>query len=176
MIIAAASHLAAEWEVSGPLSPGVPDVPFEEPGEHRYRATVELSGGKPLKGSLVFAGETLSTVCKTRDDVITTEVKIGDINSIIITAWAPSKSKNDRYLFYPSEMKIRHKGGEFGRCNVPKLLWKLNFDAGKNRRYLYTYFFEYWDRDRWGNSGKSDFSFPMENPLPGTVRKIVLSE
>lgn len=174
-VAGAVSIVVGQWDVKDPSLPDAPDVTFKDPGEMTFPATVELEGGKKYPGSLVFGDVVVTVACRAGGETKSAEFKIGDIGSLEIVSWLPRKSKGDRYLFYPGDMKVKLKKGGDLLCAVPKVFWKLALATKNGRKYCYTYFFEYWDKDRWGNSGKSEFSHPMKHPLPGTAVRIVFS-
>jgi hypothetical protein len=161
-----------------PLVPTEPEVVLSDQSEQSYNVEVYFSNGLRLSGSITLPLESIALPVWDGDaNKKITQIK--NIASIEFMQWSAKRIKTDSFVFYPVQSKVVLYDGSAIECDktIP-VLHKLSFREKRKRKNisLYTYFYDYWKKKSWVNSKMKDLHYPENNPLPGTVVKIVFNK
>jgi hypothetical protein len=160
---------AADEKAAGPV---VPVAPFADFGKAtaagEVRVSVTRARGEVLEGVLIvsFTSVDLPTGGGTRS------VALADLASIEFVRWQGQKRRNNEYAFYPSQVRVTLMDKSVIETSGIRALGRLRLMTGGRRRTLYSYFFDYREKDAWKNSGQKEMAYPETNPHADTVVKI----
>ncbi len=153
-----------------PILPKNPNQQFNTSIKNSRKAIVIYKSGLKKFGTLQYLFSHIPCVQNKKKQ----SLKITSIYKIFILQWKKQKIKNNTYIFFPVKFKITYKNRKVFICNSRiKSLERLTFYTKKRKRYIYTFFYDYWMKDRWSNSQSKDASYPEKNPHDRTVVSII---
>ena len=175
-VLSSAFLFAAEEKSSGPKDPVSPSVDVggkEAGGQSWVRAALVRAHGERIEGELLVSFASLDLVMTTDKGSAKKSVPLASISSIEFVRWKAQKRRNNEYAFYHSETRVTlaDRTVMTGAMNI-RALNRLRVKSGDRVRTLYTYFFDYRDKDSWKNSGRKEMEFPETNPNGDTVVSI----
>lgn len=159
-------------QVKEPVVDDIPDVTLDMTESiERYRVRLTLYGKEPVTGEIILRGG--SSINPSGDPQRI--YRFTDISRITINSWSKNR-KGDGWVFYPAGYEIILKdqtrvshAGNIGFLN------RISFASGQKKTvYVYTYFYDYFKKGKWINSGSSDFEGQISVPAPRTLYIIEL--
>lgn len=169
---------AAEDKADGPKDPV---TPYTDPGgkvgdrQSWVRASLVRAKGERLEGELMFSSAALDLETIGNNSAGKKSVPIAEISCIEFIRWQGQKRRKNEYAFYHSEIRVTLADKTAIQCkkNVRELN-RLRLRNGDRTVSLFTYFFDYRDKDAWRNSGQKEMNYPETNPHGATVVRINL--
>ncbi|MCL1833539.1 MAG: hypothetical protein FWG49_03460 [Leptospirales bacterium] len=137
------------------------------------KARVTLQGrDEPLNASIALSADAL-TAGESR-------IKISDLSKINILMWKRRTRKINgnihSYIFYPDRYELFFRNskrqiidGNIESLNKIRVVDKKNF-------YIYLYYIDYFQNEKWINRGSADFNIAFTTPIEGCVTSIELIE
>jgi hypothetical protein len=104
------------------------------------------------------------------------QVKIEEIKSIEFLEWREHADKKNTYIFYPSKVLLTTMNDQQFTIKGLAEFNKIDFAENEKKKYVYAYFYDFWEKGRWRNSNTNDKAYPTKNSIPGTLQKIVFIE
>lgn len=141
---------------------------FKDSNKQSFAVEITYTKGITRKGVLSLWIKKLSFTQKKRR----VSVKLKDLKSIDLQQWKGYEGKNNAYIFYPVKIAVTLKNKKVYITNRLPDFHKLVFSDHYKKYYLFTYFYDYWEKGKWHNSGKTDKNYPEKNPHPACVVKI----
>jgi hypothetical protein len=153
-------------QVKDPDVPLSPEVDRKFLSEHvLYSAEVSFKGGS-------ITGEIDFPVAGFKGGVDGIFYYWKDISSISITSWI-RRARGERYLFYPESYEILFKAGS--KIHIDGNIKELNrfrLVQRRQRRTMYTYYYDDYVNGAWALTGVRDFYSPVLIPAEGCVVSI----
>lgn len=149
-----------------------PDLPLSPEIEHKdsierktWPVVVNYNGGfitgEIDPGSEYFTDTGKGTVCYWND-----------ISSIRIISWV-RRVRGKSYAFYPETYEITMKSGKvFQADGNIKELNRFRVIKNRQRRTMYTYYYDNYVKGAWAATGAADFYSPAAKPAEGCVVSI----
>ncbi|HOD13305.1 MAG TPA: hypothetical protein PLA65_16900 [Spirochaetota bacterium] len=170
--------VAAEEKAPGPKDPVSPSADFRgkvESGGSWVRAALVTAQGGRIEGELLLPFATLELGVPADGTAKKRPVPLAEIASIEFTRWRGQRRQKNEYAFYPSLIRVTLADKTALETGAGiRVLHKLRLRTGERSRTLYSYFFDYREKDAWKNSGEKDMAYPEKNPHGETVIKIEL--
>ncbi len=168
--------VAAEEKAPGPKDPVSPSADFsgkEGDRQHAVRAALVKARGERLEGELFLAFTSLNlSVAGTGGAKIRT-VPLAGIAAIEFVRWQGRKRRDNEYAFYPTRIRVTLADKTVIESGINTTsLYRLRLRTGGRTISLYTFFFEYREKDAWKNSGEKTMAYPETNPHADTVVRI----
>lgn len=152
-------------EVKVPDNPRAPTVSVKKNDLKLYPVRLDFSREKKIRGHLHLDREGIRIAGKEGEKA--RYIRISDIRTIDFLKWKGSEYRKNSYLFKPSKIKItRHDGSFFIiNRNIASLNSLLFSESGrKERRRIYSVFYDYFRARRWISSGSREKNYPEDNP------------
>ena len=158
-------------EINGPREPQVPDVSIQDPGYGR-EALIVFEGGTVRSFYIVFPEKDIILFNPGGGYKKSKNISLEDVRSLSVKKWKRI-SRNREMVFVPSDTEITMKDGTVFHADTSlDMIRKLRYRTDNKAGYLYTIFYDYWQKDRWINSGSKDPKYPEDHPVKGTVTGI----
>jgi hypothetical protein len=100
----------------------------------------------------------------------TRKIIFRDLASLEIKEWSGIMDKSGAFVFYPGKYVLTLKSGE--KINAEKNITLLNtikIEAKRGSRFLYTYFYDYYQNGIWVNRGVKSPDTVSTQPVKGCV-------
>lgn len=148
-----------------PLIPGVVDE--TDSSFYKKAVKVTIDGKGALDADLYFNSDTLAT-----GDSLVPSIKMNELRRITVLLWVKYK-RGGSYVFYPSKYEVTfsdsHKVVIDGNIKaLNRLRLKINSKTG----YFYMFYYDYYKKNRWQNSGLADFNTSYTRPADGCITSI----
>ncbi len=157
-------------DIPFPHEPKAPDVALQETG-YGKDALVTFEGGGVRSYHIEFRDKELQISAETGSRRNRT-VLIDEIRMFHIQRWKQVRFRGEM-VFVPSKIEITlNDGTVYYADSSLDMLRKLKYRTEKKSGYLYTFFYDYWQKGKWMNSGSNDPAYPQEHPVRGTVTEI----
>lgn len=174
MVIAAAGLIPAllchnlKADPRVPADPVIPDVSIRD-SDYGREALVSFEGGGVRSFYLLFPSRDFTVSDPSRRQ---RTVSIDEVRTFRIRRWKRIR-RNREMVFVPEKVEITLKDGTVLQGDSTlDMLRKIPYRTDTRSGYLYTMFYDYWQKNRWINSGSNDRDYPLEHPAKGTVTEI----
>ncbi len=158
-------------DLQGPREPQVPDVGIQDPG-YGCDALVTFEGGAVRSFYIIFPEKNLTLFNPGGGYKKNKTISLEEVRSFSVKKWKRI-SRNREMVFVPSDTEITMRDGTvFHGDSSLDMIRKLKYRTESKSGYLYTIFYDYWQKDRWINSGSKDPGYPEVHPVKGTVTEI----
>ena len=154
-----------------PREPNVADVVLQDTG-YGKDALVSFEGGAVRSFYIQFSEKDFSVNSYEKGSRRNRTVKLDEVRTFRIQRWKQVRIRGEM-VFVPAKIEVTLTDGTVYHADSSlDMLRKLRYRTEKKSGYLYTIFFDYWQKDKWMNSGSKDPAFPEEHPVKGTVTEI----
>jgi len=174
IIIILFNSLNALYAINDPKTPKDPasDFTFNNSYNKAYPVNIICAGKTEISGFIYLRIKNISYNYQKKSYIF----NIDEIKSIEFIEWHENIHKKNSFVFYPSKiLLLLNNGQQYTLERLPEFN-KIEFSEDGRKIILYTYFYDYWEKDKWRNSGFKDKSYPSKHPHPGTLSKIVFME
>lgn len=151
--------------------PGLPSLPEiktpDDLASRKFKARIAVQGRDELtEGEFVLNSDFLIT----RDNI---NISIKDISKINVLSWEKRNVVN-RHSFYPSRYEILFNDNR--KIIINGNIESLNRIKIGSRKsgYIYFYYYDYYKKGKWINSGVTDFNALISKPASGCAVSIEL--
>ncbi len=165
------NNLYAQKDPDSPKDPSS-NFSFNDSNIKTFPAEIICAGKKGIKGNIYLRIANIYFIHQ--EERI--QLKIGEIKSIEFLEWQEFADKKNACIFYPSKVLLTVKNGRQYILKKLQEFNKIEFSGNGRKMNLYTYFYDYWEKGRWRNSNANEKAYPIKNPLPGTLLKIIFNE
>lgn len=152
-------YLCLFSQIKEPLNPSIPDIDEQyklKPFQSKTRITIH---GKTDVLECVI--ELNSDAMKTGDKGI---INIKDVSKIDILMWGRKTSFN-KHVFYPVRYEILFRDNR--KVFVDGNIDLLNRIKIGNKKFIYSYYYDYYKKGKWSNGGSADFKATHLRPAAG---------
>ncbi len=154
-------------QVKEPERPNIPEINNNIESGFIFKVKLSIQG----KPSIIEGAMDLNT-----DELVTADkrvIKLNDISKVNIIMWE-KRSKANRHTFYPSryELFFRDYRKIIINGNI-ELLNKIRL-SNKKPGYYYSYYYDYFEKGKWINSGSTGFDAYVLKPAEGCIVSIEL--
>jgi hypothetical protein len=162
------------FALDGPSGPKDPSVEFNFNGsnEKTFPVEIDCAGIQKINGKIYLKTANISFV----NNGEKLQIKIEDLKSIEFLEWREKADENNSFIFIPSKVFLEDKKGHQYDLNELPEFNMIEYSENSKRKKMYAYFYDYWKNGKWQNSGTEDRSYPLKNPLQGTMLKIIFIE
>ncbi len=165
-------------QIKKPVDPHTPSVDLKKRKSVQfYPVFIDFPRDKKIRGNVIFNFMKIRVPGKENGG--TRYIKISDIKSIDFLKWSGKEYRKNSYLFKPSTIKITLNDGSSLTIegNIPRLN-RISFlsNGRSGKRRIYSLFYDYFTKGKWVNSGRSEKSYPEENPHRETLVRIQFLE
>lgn len=167
LVIFLQTELLLFSQVKIPDLPVVPEIITDTNRPiYKYTGRVAVQGKGIIDGEIILDTDTLTTHNNA------TQIKIKDLNKINILLWEKRK-RNKSYIFYPAkyELIFRDSRKIIINGNI-KSINRLRMRINDKFKYFYLFYYDYFKKSRWVNSGLTDFNSSCSIPAKGCVTSI----
>jgi hypothetical protein len=154
-------------QVKEPERPDIPEINNTIESGFIFKVKLTIHG-KPssMEGEMHLNTDVLITADKRI-------IRLKDISKINIIMWE-KRSKINRHIFYPAQY-------EFFFRDYRKIIINGNIEllnriklSNKNTVYIYSYYYDYFKKEKWINSGSTGFDASVSRPAEGCIVTIEL--
>jgi len=154
-------------QVKEPERPNIPEINNMIESGFIFKVKLSIQG----KPSSIEGRIDLNT-----DEWITADkraIKLNDISKITIIMWG-KRSKLNRHTFYPSRYELFFR--DYRKIIINENIELLNRIKLSNKKpgYYYSYYYDYFKKEKWINSGSTDFDAFVLKPAEGCIVSIEL--
>lgn len=168
---------AEDQRFKGPADPADPDVHLKGEEPHRFAVTVVNARGGRRSGTIDLPADTVGVSAVAGPEVKSMTLRVRDIDRIEITSWQGSRRRNNGYQFVPHRANVLLRDGSVVQCRgAIDFLTRLVLRQGGRRARVYTWFYDYREKNRWRSSGEEDLDYPETHPHEETVVRIHFGE
>lgn len=165
-------------EVRGPHEPSSPAVEMRDPDgavkETDCPATIVTARGGKRTGTLALKPGKIELEVMENGARRRMSVSLADVESIEFSRWRGTERRKGEFVFHPSEARIVLWNRKVLLCTggIP-LLNRVSFTYRGERRFIYSFFYDYWKNNAWKNSGQRGRDYPETAPFGDTLVKII---
>jgi len=155
-------------QIKEPGQPYIPEINSQNSFQNfSYKVSIDLQGKTGIVDYVIVLN---SNELVMNDGTV---IKINDISKITVLRWE-KRRKLSKYLFIPSRYEINFRDGR-------KIIFNGNIDSlnrikiSNRKAYIYLYYYDYFKKGKWVNSGVSDFNGFSDKPAEGCALSIELT-
>ena len=159
--------------------PKNPQVIFKNPiTSFHYNVTISYANGAKEQGSIEVPFKVITVMYKQGKAIVKRTESMSALKSIQFLKWKIEKKKSNAYGFFPNNITVIFKDRTIiERHGNIKGFNKLTFyRKDKPKKFIYSFFYDYWINKMWQNSGKREADFPETNPHKDTVVSILFHQ
>ncbi len=160
-------------QLKEPSVDDVPDVEFNiTENSELYKAKVTLYGREPFPCEISLSPG--ATINPSSDR--TRLYPLSEISRITVTSWSKQRNRGG-WVFYPENYDITLRNGtKIIHIGNIGFLNRMKVSYGKKKGvYLYTYYYDYFRKGKWVNTGTEGEGTPPERPADGCLYIIELN-
>jgi hypothetical protein len=154
-------------QVKEPEQPVIPEISNKIESGFTFKVKLTIHGdSSSIEGEIGLNTDELTTADKRI-------IKLNDISKINIILW-DKRSKMNRHTFYPSRYEVffRDYRKTIINGNI-ELLNRIRLNR-KKPGFIYSYYYDYFEKGKWINSGSTSFDASASKPAEGCVVSIEL--
>lgn len=161
-------EISVSGQVKNPEMPPIPGIVNDTDGSaFKKNANVTIQGKGVIGAEIFFSSDTLTT-----GDNLVPAIQISQVTRITAVSWQKYK-RNRSYVFYPSRYEVVYRDshkimidGNIRSLNLLKL--KISNRTAK----FYMFYYDYYKKNKWVNTGLSDFNIFFTKPADGCITSI----